>query len=318
MGAHVARALAEEGWSIRALARRPESLSGEKLRDVSLVAVAGDLSDASAAALREATVGADAIVHVAGLVKARSLEEYREVNAEGTRRLLRAAAQSAPDARFVFVSSQAAAGPATGGRPVEEGDPAHPVSWYGRSKLEGEEAVASEWKGPWIVLRPVVVYGAGDRGLLTLFAAAQKGWVPVPAGRSRIQLIEASRAARAIALCASRPDLSGRTAFLGDPDPVPIAELFGLIAGLPSRPARRFPVPDMAVRAAGLAASLREAITGRALPFNADKAREVLAGDWLCRPEVMQKHLSLPPPVPLESGLKETWDWYVREGWIKL
>jgi nucleoside-diphosphate-sugar epimerase len=318
VGGHVARALCDEGWSVRALARRPDALACEGLRDLPLEAVAGDLSQGSGEALREAARGVDAIVHVAGLVKARSLEDYREVNAGGTRRLLRAAGESAPDALFVLVSSQAAAGPARDGRPVEETDPARPVSWYGQSKLEAEQEVASEWKGPWIVLRPVVVYGEGDRGLLTFFAAARKGWVPVPAGRSRIQLIEASRAARAIALFAGRPDLSGKTAFLSDPEPVSILELSGRIAGLPGKPARRFPVPDAAVRAAGLAASLQEAITGRTLAFNADKAREILAGDWLCRPEVMQKHLSLPPPVPLDYGLRRTWDWYIRQGWIKL
>lgn len=318
VGAHVARALCEDGWSVRALARRPESLAAEDLCDLSLESVAGDLSQASEAALREAARGVEAIVHVAGLVKARSLEAYREVNAGGTLQLLRAAAQSAPDALFVLVSSQAAAGPARNGRPVEEGDPAAPVSWYGRSKLEAEEAVASEWKGPWITVRPVVVYGAGDRGLLTLFKAAQQGWVPVPAGRSRIQLIEAPRAARAIALFAGRPDLSGKTAFLGDPEPVAISDLSRRIAALPRKPARRFPVPDAAVRAAGFAASLQEAVTGRALAFNADKAREILAGDWLCRPKVMQEHLSLPPRVPLDDGLKKVWDWYVGRGWIKL
>jgi hypothetical protein len=99
---------------------------------------------------------------------------------------------------------------------------------------------------------------------------------------------------------------------------VAISDLSRRIAGLPPRPARRFPVPDAVVRAAGFAASLQEAVTGRTLAFNADKAREILAGDWLCRPELMQKQLSLPPPVPLEQGLKETWDWYVRKGWIKL
>src|SRR5262249_27775795 len=244
VGAHVARALGEEGWSVRALARRPEALAAEDLRDLSLESVAGDLSHASESALREGARGVEAIVHVAGLVKARSLEAYREVNAGGTVQLLRAAAQSAPDALFVLVSSQAAAGPARNGRPVEEGDPAAPVSWYGRSKLEAEEAVASEWKGPWIVLRPVVVYGAGVRGLLRLFAAARRGWVPVPAGRSRVQLIEAPRAARAIALCAGRPDLSGQTAFLGDPESVEISDLSAIIASLPQKPARRFPVPD--------------------------------------------------------------------------
>ena len=75
----------------------------------------------------------------------------------------------------MLVSSQAAAGPARDGRPVTESDPALPVSWYGLSKREGEEAVARLWKGPWTILRPGVVFGPGDRGLLAYFRMAARG-----------------------------------------------------------------------------------------------------------------------------------------------
>src|ERR1700693_3404303 len=213
VGGHVARALASEGWSVRALARRPEALAGSSSAAATLDVVAGDLSDRSAQTLRDALRGCGAIVHVAGLVKARSLEEYREGNARATERLLRAGNASSPGAVFVLVSSQAAAGPARQGRPVREQDVPRPVSWYGLSKLEGEAPLAREWKGRWIVLRPSVVYGPGDRGLLILFAAAARGWVPVPAGEHRIQLIHASRVALGIARAAGRPDLAGRAGF---------------------------------------------------------------------------------------------------------
>lgn len=318
VGGHVARALCAEGWAVRALARRPDALAGGLTGDLALDRVAGDLSEASRPALSAAMRGCGAIVHVAGLVKARSLEDYREVNVGGTRLLLDAARESAPEAFFLLVSSQAAAGPARDGKPVRENDPARPVSWYGRSKLEAEEAVAAEWKGSWIILRPAVVYGPADRGLLPLFAAAARGWLPVPAGRSRIQLIEASRAARAIALAAARADLAGSIGFLCDPEPVAIADLSRLIALLPERPARLVAVPDVLVGLAGLAATLGEAMTGRSLPFNADKAREILAGDWLCEPSLMQRHLPLPPPSPLEYNLRMTWEWYRSEGWLSL
>jgi nucleoside-diphosphate-sugar epimerase len=318
VGGHVARALCEEGWAVRALARRPNALEAPLTRDLSLESVAGDLSEASQQAVAAALSGCHAIVHVAGLVKARSLAEYREVNVAGTRRLLEAGRRSAPDALFVLVSSQAAAGPAVDGQPRTDEGAAEPVSWYGRSKLEAEQVVERDWKGPWIALRPAVVYGPADHGLLTLFEAAARGWVPVPAGRSRIQLIEAARAARAIALLAARADLAGHTAFLSDPDPVAISTLAALIARLPERPARLVPVADVLVRLAGFAETLREALTHRTRPFNADKAREVLAGDWLCEPALMNRHLTLPPPSPLEYGLKDTWDWYRREGWLAL
>jgi nucleoside-diphosphate-sugar epimerase len=314
LGGHVARALAREAWRVRAIARdlgRAQRLAadGVEIRP-------GDLSRTED--LESAAVGCEAIVHVAGLVKARTLEDYREVNRRGTETLLRAASKAAPGALFLFVSSQAAAGPVRDGRPVGESDPARPISWYGLSKLEGEQAVARMWPGPWIILRPAVVYGPQDRGLLVLFRAAARGFLPVPGGRRRIQVIEAGDAAVAIARAASRPDLSGRTGFLADPAPIAIADLCKALARLPSRRPLLVPIPDLSVRIAGWLETIVETLTRRSLPFNADKAREILAGDWLCDPLPMRTDLQLPAPTPLEDGLRKTWKSYVDSGWLIL
>jgi hypothetical protein len=75
-------------------------------------------------------------------------------------------------------------------------------------------------------------------------------------------------------------------------------------------------VPDAAVRLLGLGETLRQLLTRHSRPFNADKAREVLAGDWLCDGEPIARALSLPPPPPLEEGLRRLWDWYRGSGWL--
>ncbi len=314
LGGHAARALLEEGWRVRALARSDPARS-ILLGGLPIEVIRGDLSPSTD--LAAAAAGCDAVVHVAGLTKARTLEEYREVNARGTERLAVAASRSAAGATFVLVSSQAAAGPALGGRPVRPSDPPRPVSWYGTSKLEGEAAVRSLWRGPWIVARPAVVYGPGDAALLTYFRAAASGFLPVPAGQRRIQLGPAEWIARAIARAAGRPDLAGQTGFLCQPDPVRIADLARSIARLAPGGARLIRLPDALVRMAGAAESLREAVTRRSRPFNADKARELLAGEWICEPGLAGE-LGLDPPIDLDRGLAATWDWYRRQGWLNL
>jgi nucleoside-diphosphate-sugar epimerase len=314
LGGHVAAALAAEGYRVRVLARSDPAKS-PLLSGVSLDVVRGDLS--SLEVLEQAARGCDVVVHVAGLTKARTLEEYREVNARGTERLVSAASRAAPGAIFLLVSSQAAAGPARDGRPVAASDPARPVSWYGISKLEGEEAVRRRWNGPWIVLRPGVIYGPGDQGLLTYFRAAASGILPVPGGGRRIQIGPADWTARAVARTAGRPDLSGRTEFLCPPEPVTIGALARHLAGLAPRRPILLPVPDVLVRAAGLAETLRETISKRSRPFNSDKARELLAGEWLCEPG-LTKELELSSPQSLAEGLGTTWDWYRRQGWLNL
>ncbi len=313
VGWHVAKALVSEGWSVRALARGGgDRRSG--LEELSVELVPGDLSAATDFA--RALSGCSAVVHAAGLVKARSLADYRESNVCGTERLLEAARRACPDAAFVYVSSQAAAGPARDGRPVAEGDPARPVSWYGISKLEAEQAVAAGWGGPWVVLRPGVLFGPRDRGLLTYFRMAERGWVPVPAADARVQLGDVSEAALGIARAAARGNLSGRVGFLCDPQPVAVRDLAARVARAGGKRVRLVEIPDVVVRLAGLFETLREKVTGESRPFNADKARELLAGDWLCDPTPMRRDLGLSDPAPLDEMLAETWGWYRSHGWL--
>jgi nucleoside-diphosphate-sugar epimerase len=313
VGGHTARALVADGWRVRLLVRDPSRPAG-LLEGLDVERVVGHLGAGGIPAA--AFEGVEAIVHLAGLVKARTLEDYREVNVAGTQRLAEAAARVAPEALFLLVSSLSAAGPSHGGRPVGEADPARPLSWYGVSKREGELALAAAWKGAWHVLRPGVVYGPGDRGLLDYFRMAARGWVPVPAGHAKIQIIAVERAALALARAASRRDLAGRTSFLSDPEPITLGELARLIAGLPARKVRLFGIPDFAVRALGLTETAVETVTRRSRPFNADKAKEILAGDWLCDAGPLDQALGLPAPRPLGEGLKAAWDWYRAAGWL--
>lgn len=316
LGRHVARALCDEGWDVRALVRRPGSAPELGFAEAPVTVVRGDLSEGSD--LSNAAEGCAAVVHLAGLLNAKSLEEYREVNARGTARLVEAASRSARGALFVCVSSLAAAGPSKAGKPVREGDTPSPVSWYGLTKLEGEEAVRRQWPGPWIVLRPGPIYGPGDRGLFVYFQLAESGWLPVPAASSKIQIAHARAVAQAIARAAARPDLSGRRGFLCDPEAITLGGLAAAVAGLRRPPARLVRLPGPLVRLAGAAETLRQTLTGKTRPFNADKAREILAGDWLCDSGPMRRDLDLPAPVALAEGLRETREWYLREGWLRL
>ena len=209
IGSHVAREFVSHGWRVRALVRRP-SRAGFLPSAVDVVP--GDLREPSV--YREYLKGCAAVLHCAGATRGRSLEEYRRVNVEGTSAIAKTAAVACPEAMFVHVSSQAAAGPSRDGVPVQETDAPEPVSWYGRSKLEGEQAVARHHPGPWCIVRPSIVYGAGDPGLLQMFSVVARGVAPIPAGgRQRVQLLAAEDLAPILFAAAQRPDLHGRRGF---------------------------------------------------------------------------------------------------------
>ncbi len=311
VGSHVAREFLARGWRVRALVRRPDRPS---LLPNGCEIVPGDL--AAAPALRCALKGCDAVIHAAGATRARNLAEFRRVNVAGTEGIARAASESCPDAMFVHVSSQAAAGPSRRGAPVRESDLPDPVSWYGRSKLEGEIALADCHRGPWCVVRPSVVYGAGDPGLLPMFAVVARGVAPVVAGgRRRVQLLAGEDLATILFAAAQRPDLHGRRAFAGG-DPVSMGDLMREVAALRTPRARAVAVPGAAVRILGLVASLWDALTGTSSTLNRDKVRDMLQPDWLCESEPFLRDLGVATAIRWQEGIRNTCRWYVEARWL--
>src|SRR5512138_3846958 len=90
LGSFVAEQLAAEGHVVRALVRpRSDRRVLERLPGVEFAP--GAIEERSS--LGAAVSGADAVVHVAGIVKARRPAEFFDVNAQGTKNLLEAAVQ---------------------------------------------------------------------------------------------------------------------------------------------------------------------------------------------------------------------------------
>src|SRR5579871_3971084 len=103
LGGHVVERLAARGDRVRAMVRASSKKGHlEKLPNVELFE--GALEEPERAAV--AVDGVDAIVHVAGLVKARSTDEFFAVNVGGTSNLVAPARKrGASLKKFVFVSS---------------------------------------------------------------------------------------------------------------------------------------------------------------------------------------------------------------------
>jgi nucleoside-diphosphate-sugar epimerase len=109
LGSHVAEQLSQAGHEVVALVRKSSNRKFlETLPNVNFAY--GAVEDAHA--VDQAVRGVDAIVHSAGLVKARGEAEFEKTNVEGTKNLLASVRNHAPGLkRFVFVSSLTAVGP---------------------------------------------------------------------------------------------------------------------------------------------------------------------------------------------------------------
>ncbi|WP_239804831.1 NAD-dependent epimerase/dehydratase family protein [Croceicoccus hydrothermalis] len=279
-----------EGHSVAALTRR------EQAPRVRVDWVRGDLADRSA--LRGLCAGADAVIHVAGVVNAPDAAGFHAGNVEGTRHVL-GAARDERVVRFVHVSSLAAREPS--------------LSLYGQSKYAAEALVTAGEPG-WSVVRPPAVYGPRDTEMFELFKAAKTGIVPLPPpGRaSMIHVADLSRLLLTLAEDGTQhgavfePD-DGRENGWSHAD---MARAIGAAIGRRVRPVH---VPAALLR---LAAWGDRMMRGAGAKLTPDRVGYMTHPDWTARAECMPPPTLWQAQIDTREGLSETARWYRAQGWL--
>ena len=274
--------------------------------------------------------GQQVVYHLAGRTLALKDRQFYEVNRRGVAHVARACAGQETPPVLVYVSSLAAAGPAVDGRPRVESDPPAPVSHYGRSKRSGEHAAESfAQRVPITVVRPPMVLGEGDHLGLPLFRSAIRFGIHLAPGLKpqRFSLIHADDLAHLLILAAERgkrlPPLGqrGEVAAQGyyfaacEQDPT-YADLGRLVAESVGRCVLVIPTAMPVIRTVAVVAEAISQMRHQPLQMNLDKAREIAAGSWLCSAQAAKEQLGFEVAAPLVERLRQTADWYRKEGWL--
>ncbi|MCS0634747.1 NAD(P)-dependent oxidoreductase [Streptomyces sp. LP05-1] len=189
--------------------------------------VTADLTDPSS--LAGLCDGVSAVVHLAAYI-GEDPERCAAVNVDGTLALL-AEARRAGVRRFVQLSTAAVYGDGAHTGPDEDALTPDPVSVLSRSRLLAEHAVLA---GGGTVLRPMFVYGPGDRWFVPPLAQALTALpVRVNGGAARLSLLDVADLAEAFAVLATTdgpggPDTDrGRIYHAAHPEPVTLDRLMG-------------------------------------------------------------------------------------------
>jgi nucleoside-diphosphate-sugar epimerase len=225
IGGRLVRRLVAEGWAVRALARSERSAAA--VRELGAEAVPGDLADV--AAMAAGAQGSTVAFHLAAhLGQWGPSDEFERGNVTGTGSALTACARAGVE-RFVHCGTEAAL---LAGKPlvnVDESAPLRPDSkaLYSATKARAEEAVlrANREGFATLVVRPRLVWGAGDTTLLPEILSAVKSgrfrWIG--GGRHRTSTTHVDNTVEGLLLAAERGK-PGEVYFVTDGEPVVFRE----------------------------------------------------------------------------------------------
>lgn len=324
LGSHLVPMLAEQDARITCLSR---SATSAMPKNVSIIR--GDCLDREV--MTRLIRGQDIFIHMAALLFGVSWQDYFRANLRAAR-IIVDVMNSLPEeerpSRTVFISSLAAAGPCAilpGKRESEE--PA-PVSAYGWSKLCCEQTLAAAEPGNLIILRPPIIYGSGDTGLLPLFKSAARG-IGVSPGAFRnfpVSVIHARDAARAIIAACAMDEIG--VYHLNDGFSHTMDEFCrkaAIACGRHKCVVLHAPLPFMGVTAMLSSAignigarisSGKKGASGKPPHWNVDKYREARQSGWLADGEKFRNASGFVPCIRLEEGLQETVEGYRSRGWL--
>lgn len=215
VGPRLLKRFADDGLDVRALIRPGKEVP------VGITRIEGDILTPET--LPAAVEGVTAIIHLAALFRTPDQDQIWRVNLEGTRNLIAAATEHAPDARFLMASTGNVYD-GNGARPWRETDEVDPQAAYPASKIAAEKELRSSGLN-WAILRLPFIYGEGDGHLEALPALAEQfGWHAA----TKLSVIHHADIHTAFRLALTGA-LDGRTVNFADESPLTIFEASALV-----------------------------------------------------------------------------------------
>jgi nucleoside-diphosphate-sugar epimerase len=312
VGSFVVEELLKRGFEVYCLVRDPNHIKWLKEYDVHLVegSLSGDFT------LPE---NLTYIVHVAGVTKASSYDEYFRGNVSTTENLLtKIQAYRGNIRKIVGISSQAAAGPAKDMTPITENEPPAPITWYGKSKLIAEQKMREfSDKIPVTIIRPPAVYGPRDKDILNVFKFMKWG-LNLKIGRAEqyVSLIYVKNLAYGIVEAMIHPDTDNEVFFLTDGKNLAWSEVIDMLAKIMHKKYITLTLPFPVASIISTAIETITRMTGTVSILNRQKMLEVREKFWLCSSEKASGMFGYTPLFETYHGLEETYHWYKNQNWL--
>ncbi len=186
----------------------------------------------------------DVVVHLAGIAHQFANEDlYDRVNHHATDALAHAASRLGK--HLVFVSSIAAQSTSSSDHELTEDDTPRPSSAYGRSKLAAEQTIRAAGVS-FTILRPVVIYGDGEKGNFAIVHKMSRLPIPLPFGGLTAQrsVLSVHNFCSAVATVLTNSHARGGTFIVSDPTPLTVSEMIARYRASLGRPPWLIPIRE--------------------------------------------------------------------------
>jgi nucleoside-diphosphate-sugar epimerase len=308
IGSHLIEDLLAQGHAVTVIVRNRTKLARFSFHD-RVEVIDGDIL-----ALAPLPDRFDYVIHLASLTKVITRKQF-DRNRQGMLSLLQALSSCNRLQKIVLLSSISAAGPSPCNGVIDETMASHPISWYGKSKLEEERVLQATAPRPWLIVRAPIVFGEGDLDMLALFRIVKRGILPRLGAKKRLFSIIYAGDLVAGILHATFAPLTNTLFYISHPEPIEWQELMRAAAHAQGRK-RLLPitVPAVIARGVGLLGSALNYIGGQGKIINRDKVAEMLQPCWLCSNEKCTRLLGFTPQADVQQKLAQTVAWYKQNG----
>ncbi|MGA8262084.1 MAG: NAD-dependent epimerase/dehydratase family protein [Arenicellales bacterium] len=264
--------------------------------------------------LADRVKGRDVVYHLAAAQHEANVpdQHFRDVNVEGTRRLLDVCVESGVR-RFVHGSTIGVYGSKEG--VIDETTSPAPDNIYGVTKLEGERLVLSYGdRLPVVAIRISETYGPGDRRLLKLFRAIDKGmFFVIGSGRNLHHLVYIDDLIKGMVRASEAEGAPGEVFLLAGERPLTTREMADTIAAAlgKSVPAWRVPLFPFTIAACVLEGVLRP--LGIQPPLHRRRL-DFFKKSFTLSSDKAGRILGYSAEVDFRTGAAATADWYREHG----
>jgi dihydroflavonol-4-reductase len=315
VGSHLAEALIKKGHTVRCTVRPTSDLVW--LKSLPVEYINADITDRES--MIPAIKGADYIFHAGGITKAKKESAYYKINAEASRILYELCREVNPEIKkIVHISSLAAAGPSETGNPKTESDSADPLTFYGKSKLEGER-YAREYSRylPIAIIRPPAVYGPREKDIFFYFQLIRRHINPKIGLREKyLSIVYVKDLVNAVMLAAESPQSAGQSYFVDDGTIYSWTEISAVIKRVIGAWTIPLFVPQWKVSLLAYIAEGLAMFSKKPALLNRQKIIELKQTNWTCTSQKIRNELGYTSQYPFERGCEETYAWYTEQRWL--